>query len=295
MTNKFPGRKFNWISGADNSKADLLNELDINMSSFYSDHSKRELYQHMLEEDEDLQPDKRSVRYQLPLYIFESGLPDVLEIGCSNGKLYRLLKKMGFSGNYTGIDLPDYIITKNKINHPECNWYKGNTYKMPFKNNSFDIVFSLYVLEHLVYPEKALIEQMRVTKLNGKIVLVFPDFVSSGRLGSQQLGYSPGTFKTKIKKGRLLDALISLYDSRIRLPNELKKAVLKYGKFPINISPICLRRPEYISADVDATYLASKTEIIQWAVQQGHKIELPCGEEGEFKDQSFVVIQKNNE
>ncbi|HVX25697.1 MAG TPA: class I SAM-dependent methyltransferase [Parafilimonas sp.] len=294
MPNPNSGRAFNWLSSTDKNSEKFLIDLDEKMKAFYSDHLKRQTYQAMLEGAETEELDINSVRYQMPLYVFKSQPEKVLEIGCSNGKLYRLLKELGFKGKYTGIDLPEYIISQNKIEHPECDWFVASAYKLPFENNIFDIVFSLYVLEHLIFPEKALTEQLRVTKQGGKIVLVFPDFVCSGRLGSQQLGYSPGTFKTKIKKGHIIDALISLYDSRIRLPNALKKVISTRGNFPVNISPLCLNFPENISADVDATYIASKKEIMRWAAEKGYKVELPCGELEQFSEQSFIVINKTH-
>ena len=136
---------------------------------------------------------------------------------------------------------------------------------------------------------------MRVIKPNGRLVLVFPDFVESGRFSSQKLGLSVGfTASEKLKKGKIFDALVSLYDSRLRLPKALKKTQMNLGSFPVNTSPICLSYPDVMGADIDAIYIASKKEVDYWANQQGFEVEYPSGIEGEFAEQAFMVIRKTN-
>ena len=134
---------------------------------------------------------------------------------------------------------------------------------------------------------------MRIVKLGGSLVLVFPDFVESRRFASQQLGFTMGfTASEKLKKGNLLDALVSLYDSRIRLPRALRQTQANLGSFLVNINPICLSYPDIMSPDVDAVYIASKKEVAYWATKQGFNFEYPCGIEGEFAENTFMAIQK---
>ena len=293
MTEK-SNRQFRWISSITGDPK-VLENLNDQMTWFYGQQEGRESYQSMLDTQEEIPDVLNSPRHLMPKYICDSTPERILEIGCANGRLYRQLRQYGFQGDYSGIEVAEYIIEQNRNKHPEATWKSGVAYNIPFPNESFDICFSLYVLEHLVYPERALKEMMRVIKPNGCLVLVFPDFVESGRFSSQKLGLSVGfTASEKLKKGKIFDALVSLYDSRLRLPKALKKTQMNLGSFPVNTSPICLSYPDVMGADIDAIYIASKKEVDYWANQQGFEVEYPSGIEGEFAEQAFMVIRKTN-
>jgi len=100
-----------------------------------------------------------------------------------------------------------------------------------------------------------------------------------------------GTAKGKLRAGRLLDACISLYDSRFRLPRHLA-ALSSIGPFPVNLSPLCLDFPDIVSPDVDAVYIASKVEVAHWAETRGYSVRFPAGKEGVFKYNAFLSITK---
>lgn len=285
-------RKFLWVSSVDKSSESVLKELDDKLSFFYSQASGRELYQDMLNNlDENI--NKEDFSYFILDYILKKSPSNILEIGCANGRLYRQLRKLGYKGNYTGIEVADYIISQNKIHNPDATWVRAGAYDIPFNEGEFDLCFAFFVLEHLVYPEKAIKEMMRLLKKDGELVLVFPDFVASGRLESQELGFTPVLNSSqKLKRGKFLDAILSLYDSRIRLKNALRNASKNVGEFPINTNPICINYPHIMSYDIDAVYIASKQEIIEWASKNGFKAFTPYGTENELKDKAFVVLKK---
>jgi ubiquinone/menaquinone biosynthesis C-methylase UbiE len=277
------------VTGDPERLSDLANQ----MAWFYGEVEGRALYQDMLAEQEESAFPESSVRHLLPKHVCDLKPANVLEIGCGDGRVFRQLRSYGFTGAYTGIEVADYIIEQNSRRHPDVTWMCANAYDIPSQDCTFEACFSLYVLEHLVYPERALREMIRVLVPGGRLLLVFPDFVESNLLSSQMLGFSPtGTALSKLRAGKVLDALISLYDSRVRLPNALKNAAAKYGPFPVNIQPVCLSYPSLMSPDVDAVYIASKREVQRWAETNGHKIEYPYGTEGELADQAFLVITK---
>ncbi|MFM6620694.1 MAG: class I SAM-dependent methyltransferase [Dolichospermum sp.] len=287
-------RQFQWISSV-NGDPEILSSLDKQMAWFYGQENGREMYQSMLDTQEDINIDVSSVRHLMPQYICDLKPETILEIGCASGRLYRQLRQYGYQGNYSGVEVADYLIQQNRHKHPQVNWQCGTAYNIPFPDSSFDLCFSLYVLEHLVYPERGLTEMMRVIKPNGRLVLVFPDFIESGRFSSQQLGLSPVmTAAQKLRQGKIIDALVSLYDSRIRLPKAVRKTEINLGNFFVNISPICLSYPDIMATDIDAVYLASKKEVDYWATQKGFQVEYPCGTKGEFAEQAFIVIYKTS-
>ena len=291
MTGK-SDRKFRWISSISGDQ-DVLSALNDSMAWFYGQEDGREMYQSMLDTQEGILTDLNSERHLMPKYICDLKPQAILEVGCANGRLYRQLRHYGYEGSYSGIEVTDYIIQQNTQKHPEADWKCSTAYSIPFADSSFDICFSLYVLEHLVYPQRALTEMMRVIKPNGRLVLVFPDFVESGRFSSQKLGLSPVlTASDKLRKGKIIDALVSLYDSRIRLPRALKGTHKSLGAFLVNTQPICLSYPDVMGADIDAIYIASKKEVHHWADQQGFQVEYPSGTEGEFTEHAFMVIHK---
>lgn len=283
-------RRFQWTSSVTGDPATLA-RLNERMTWFYGQVQGRELYQTMLDTQEvDVPQD--SVRHFMPRYVADSDAANILEVGCGNGRLYRQLRQYGYTGDYAGIEVAEYIIDHNKERHPEATWKATLVYDIPFPCASFDLCFSLYVLEHIVYPERALAEMLRVLKPGGKLVIVFPDFAASGRFPAQMCGFSSGKASEKIKRGKWLDALVSFYDSQLRLPAKLSKAASKFGPFPVNLAPICLSYPDVMAPDIDAVYIASKQEIHQWAVAQGCQVEYPCGTDGEFTAQAFLVMRK---
>ncbi|MFN5239258.1 MAG: class I SAM-dependent methyltransferase [Aphanizomenon sp.] len=287
-------RQFRWISSI-SGDPEILSSLNDQMTWFYGQENGREMYQSMLDTQEEIPTDSSSVRHLMPKYLCDLKPQKILELGCANGRLYRQLRKYGYQGNYFGVEVADYLIQKNRHKHPEVDWQCGTAYNIPLPDSSVDLCFSLYVLEHLVYPERGLVEMMRVIKPNGRLVLVFPDFVESGRFSSQLLGLSPVmTAAQKLRQGGIIDALVSLYDSRIRLPKALRKTEINLGNFLVNICPICLSYPDIMGTDIDAVYIASKKEVHDWANKQGFQVEYPCGIEGEFAQQAFIVIYKTN-
>jgi ubiquinone/menaquinone biosynthesis C-methylase UbiE len=287
-------RSFKWVSSVTGDPK-VLSALSQEMMRFYSQSDDRKSYQEMLDTQEDLTLESESVRHLMPMYVCESNASSILEVGCGNGRVYRQIRDYGYAGLYTGVEPAEFIISQNKERHPEAGWECAGVYEMPFQDNTFELCYSLYVLEHLVYPEKALREMLRVLRPGGRLVLVFPDFAESGRFASQLLGLSPiNTATKKLRSGRIVDALLSLYDSRIRLPRALKSATQKHGKFPVNIAPLCLSYPTMLEADVDAVYIASKSEVHEWAISNGHSVEYPCGSDGEFSEHAFMVINKDS-
>lgn len=287
-------RKFRWMSST-NGNQKILSDLNEKMACFYGSYDRREHYQAMLESlEENYSFEEHSDDFYLPNYILSSLQPKtVLEVGCSNGRVYRQLRTLGYVNEYYGIEVALYLIQRNKQLYPEAIWRCAGAYEIPFSDNYFDVCFSAYVLEHLIWPERALKEMIRVIRPGGHLVLQFPDFVESGRFASQQLGFSVlHTSSQKIRSGRFFDALVSLYDSRLRLKLALKSIRSKVGSFPVNLSPIALSNPNMMSPDVDAIYIASKSEVADWALENRYKVEYPYGTKEHFKEHAFMSIQK---
>jgi len=99
----------------------------------------------------------------------------MLEIGCGRGEMLLNFKNLGLE--VQGIDLSPEAPNFQK----DISIIVGNVEeeKLPFNDNSFDIIYSKSVLEHFYYPEKYMKEAYRVLKPNGIILTLVPDWESN--------------------------------------------------------------------------------------------------------------------
>ena len=94
----------------------------------------------------------------------------ILDIGCGHGDF---LKSIHDKTIYSyGIDPDKEALLKNTFIK---NKTVGTVEKLPFESNSFDLVVSAWVLEHLQDSQKAFQEIFRVLKPNGKVVFLTPN------------------------------------------------------------------------------------------------------------------------
>jgi SAM-dependent methyltransferase len=89
----------------------------------------------------------------------------ILDAGCGEGfTLNRLLTNGVKVKKIEGVEYSEEVIGLSKILFPDLKIKNGSLYKLPYKNNSFDLVICTEVLEHLGAPTKALREILRVSK-----------------------------------------------------------------------------------------------------------------------------------
>ena len=284
-------RNLDWMSSSSGSLG-VLEKLNDRLHMFYANQSGRELYQKMLSSQEEAPLEPLSPGDRLLNCLLQQHTGCVLEVGCANGWLYRHLRSRGFGGAYAGLEMADYIIAANRVRHPEARWETGTAYSLPFADGSIDACFAFYVLEHLVFPERALTEMLRVVRPGGRCFLAFPDFAHLGFLPSQLTGFSPGSSREKLAAGRVWDALVTLYDSRFRVRPAIRAVASRFGPFPVNTRPLCLDYPELMWSDIDAIYIASKDEVAAWARGRGLEVDFPAGRDGEFATHAFFSICK---
>lgn len=115
-------------------------------------------------------------RYYLPEVVPPKG-GKFLDVGCGVGYVVRELTKQGYEA--VGVDISKSSIRKAKnLSFEEkvsSSFLVADAKKLPFQNNSFDVVGCFDLMEHLYEPEKCIKEMVRVLKSSGKIVICCPN------------------------------------------------------------------------------------------------------------------------
>jgi ubiquinone/menaquinone biosynthesis C-methylase UbiE len=104
---------------------------------------------------------------------------NVLEIGSGEGYgAYRLSKKKGLK-KIIAIDVDRESIenAKNKYNSNKVEFKHYDGDRLPFEDNTFDMVISFQVIEHIADDKNYILEAYRVLKKNGLFILTTPNRV----------------------------------------------------------------------------------------------------------------------
>ena len=88
----------------------------------------------------------------------------ILDVGAGEGFTLEMFRQNKIGKKLEGIEYMDEAIEFGKQFHPKVKIKKGDIYKLPYKDNSFDVIICTEVLEHLDDPIRALQELRRVTK-----------------------------------------------------------------------------------------------------------------------------------
>ncbi len=109
----------------------------------------------------------------------------VIDVGCGLGYLGTLYwPYFGKGGKYCGVDVSPKLIAQAK--RLSMDWAKGgktefnvgDSYKLPYPDNSADVVMCQTLLMHLADPQKAINEMYRILKPGGAILCKEPDNLS---------------------------------------------------------------------------------------------------------------------
>jgi len=104
-----------------------------------------------------------------------NNIKQAIEIGCGEGFSTMRLRTM-LHGT-TQLSASEYVaslVPKAQKRNPKVEIIQESVYETTHKDNTFDLVFLLEVLEHLDYPDLALKELNRITKPGGYLILGVP-------------------------------------------------------------------------------------------------------------------------
>jgi ubiquinone/menaquinone biosynthesis C-methylase UbiE len=100
----------------------------------------------------------------------------ILDVGCGTGVIAEELKEKS-NAKITAIDIDEQMIAIAKDNINGVQFLVEDAYKLPMKDNYYDVVVCQYLFLWLVNPEKAIKEMVRVCRKGGYVVaLAEPDY-----------------------------------------------------------------------------------------------------------------------
>jgi ubiquinone/menaquinone biosynthesis C-methylase UbiE len=89
---------------------------------------------------------------------------DILDLGCGRGKFIKQIKKDFCKAKIIGIDPCVFNDSSQSI-------VQGGIYELPWSDNSFDLVFTIEVLQHVIDLDRAFNEINRVLKSGGILII----------------------------------------------------------------------------------------------------------------------------
>jgi SAM-dependent methyltransferase len=250
-------RKINWKSSLDPRHYDKLTTLQIEMAKFYTTGGK---YYDDIDFTADTWDDVTQLEAQ-DILMEATRHNAVIEVGCGRA---NILKSGSIDQNcYTGIDLSPEVIRRNSQAYPNATFHCiEDISRFPMATGQYNFVFSHYVLEHCVFPNKFLDECVRVLQPGGTLSILCPDFLGAKRMSSQRSGFSAGSGREKLARHSYVDAFVTGFDNKIRIPlyaSWFRLLARFRPRFYINLDPTCFT--DKFTADVDAVYLTFAEEI----------------------------------
>jgi SAM-dependent methyltransferase len=88
----------------------------------------------------------------------------ILEVGCGEGIVLATLAARLPGTRLDGLELDEAALAEARIRCPGATLVRGDACALPFRDQSFDLVVCLEVLEHLPEPARALRELRRVAR-----------------------------------------------------------------------------------------------------------------------------------
>ncbi|MGZ4360528.1 MAG: methyltransferase domain-containing protein [Gaiellaceae bacterium] len=113
---------------------------------------------------------ERAARFLLPL----SGREQALDAGTGAGALALALSSL--VAEVVACDVVPELLAQARLlagdSHPNVRFVEGDLLSLPFASASFDLVGTLRTFHHLMHPERALSELVRVTRPNGRLLVI---------------------------------------------------------------------------------------------------------------------------
>jgi 2-polyprenyl-3-methyl-5-hydroxy-6-metoxy-1,4-benzoquinol methylase len=217
----------------------------------------------------------------------------LIELGCGDAHLCSQIERKG--AHYTGVDHSSQLLAENRRRYPSATFLAVDAALA----NDFDVVASLYTIEHVVDPPAYLQRLWSLARPGGLIAIICPEFIDSdGYAPSIHFGKTPRRLREKIIAGAFGDALAHLIDLYWRAPRWKARArTSQPGAFWINALPSELHGRNH-GIDTDAVHLPRLLDLTWWLKERGAEIvvtsqTMPGIPLSVLRYNCYVVAQKN--
>ncbi len=124
-------------------------------------------------------------------------LGDLLDVGCGQGRLLKLLASRAHRVVGVDVDAGARRLARAEIllaGLPNCTLRQGDMHALPFEDAAFDTIILDDVLNESAEPQQALLEARRLLRPGGRILLLSrTDGASAAQLGEQFSGWAAAT------------------------------------------------------------------------------------------------------
>ena len=152
----------------------------------------------------------------------------ILDIGCASGTHSEILHKKG--AIVTGMDISKEMIDLAKSRLPTLNFKVGNMNHLPFKNNSFDILFYGLCIHYEKNLNSVFKEAHRVLKKSGRLIISTHNPYYTGykkiKINNRTYRIMDNYFDDKKRIMELLNVKLTIYPKTI---SELFNPIIKNG------------------------------------------------------------------
>jgi len=214
------------------------------------------------------------IEEQVTAFVKDYDLRDrpVLEIGSGRGYLQDVAQ------NYTGLDISPSVA---RFYHKK--FVIGSATAMPFPDDSFDGVWSIWVFEHVPNPEQAFREARRVTRDGGVLFLLpawnCPPWAAQGY---EVRPYSDFNLAGKIIKASIPLRSSSAYWIPTHLPiRAVRSVVAGSGPTRLRYRRLTPNYDKYWMSDSDAVNAIDSHEAMLWFLSRGDEC-LNCDDASVF-------------
>jgi len=202
------------------------------------------------------------IEEQVAAFVKKFNLNDrpVLEIGSGRGYLQDIAQ------NYTGLD-----ISPNVARFYHKKFVLGSATALPFPDDSFDGVWSIWVFEHVPNPEQAFRETRRVTR-DGGLLFLLPAWNCEpwAAQGYQVRPYSDFNLVGKIVKASIPLRSSPSYWVLSHLPIRLLRSIAaRFGPTQLRYQRLTPNYEKYWVADSDAVNSIDSHEGMLWFLSRG--------------------------
>jgi SAM-dependent methyltransferase len=106
-----------------------------------------------------------------------AGIRRILDLGCGQGNTSRMLAAQFPEAEVTGLEFDANLVSfaRARSGSPRIRFEQGDAAKLPFPGESFDLVFTRYLLLHVPEPDHVIAEMFRVLRPGGAAVSFEPD------------------------------------------------------------------------------------------------------------------------